>query len=232
MRVLIIIPAFNEEGNIKSVIKSIREASLDFDIIVINDCSTDDTETVAKSLNVDVISLPLNLGIGGAVQTGFQYAYNNNYDIAIQIDGDGQHNPKYIKELIGPLSKGDADVVNGSRFIDKKGFQSKFFRRLGIRFFQLLINILVRCNITDSTSGFRAYNAKAIELLKDRYPIDFPEPEAIIILKKRKFRIIEVPVEMENRTAGISSISTFKSIYYMVKVTISIIVEFLRSNNG
>jgi len=232
MKVLIIVPAFNEEGNIKSVIKSIREVSLDIDIIVINDCSTDNTEAVAKSLNVDVISLPLNLGIGGAVQTGFQYAYNNNYDIAIQIDGDGQHNPKYIKELIGPLSKGDADVVNGSRFIDKKGFQSKFFRRLGIRFFQLLINILVRCNITDSTSGFRAYNTKAIELLKDRYPIDFPEPEAIIILKKRKFRIIEVPVEMENRAAGISSISTFKSIYYMVKVTISIIVEFLRSNNG
>lgn len=232
MKVLIIIPAFNEEGNIKSVIKSIREASLDFDIIVINDCSTDDTEAVAKSLNVDVISLPLNLGIGGAVQTGFQYAYNNNYDIAIQIDGDGQHNPKYIKKLIDPLNKGDVDVVNGSRFIDKKGFQSKFFRRLGIRFFQLLINILVRCNITDSTSGFRAYNAKAIELLKDQYPIDFPEPEAIIILKKRKFRIIEVPVEMENRAAGISSISTLKSIYYMVKVTISIIVEFLRSNNG
>ncbi len=232
MRVLIIVPAFNEEGNIETVITNIREISKDFDIVVINDCSKDKTEYIARSLKVNVISLPMNLGIGGAVQAGFKYAYENNYDIAIQVDGDGQHNPKYIKKLIFPLKKGDADVVNGSRFIDKKGFQSNFFRRLGIRFFQLLINILVRCNITDSTSGFRSYNAKAIELLKDNYPIDFPEPEAIIFLKKRQFRIIEVPVQMESRVAGISSISAFKSIYYMIKVSVSIIIEFVRSNNG
>lgn len=232
MRVLIIVPAFNEEGNIETVITNIRKVSSDFDILIINDCSTDRTEYIAKSLEVNIISLPINLGIGGAVQTGFKYAYENNYDIAIQVDGDGQHNPRYITTLLDPLSNKSADVVNGSRFIDKKGFQSNFFRRLGIRFFQLLVNILVKCNITDSTSGFRAYNAKAIELLKDNYPTDFPEPEAIIFLKKRQFRIIEVPVQMESRGAGISSISAFKSIYYMIKVSISIIVEFLRSNNG
>ena len=209
MRVLIIIPAFNEEGNIDTVITNIRKVSKDFDIVVINDYSKDNTEYIARSLKVNVVSLPMNLGIGGAVQAGFKYAYENNYEIAIQVDGDSQHNPKYIKNLILPLKKGDADVVNGSRFIDKKGFQSNFFRRLGIRFFQLLINILVRCNITDSTSGFRAYNAKAIELLKDNYPTDFPEPEAIIFLKKRQFRIIEVSVQIESRVGGVSSIIAF-----------------------
>ena len=232
MKILIIVPAFNEEGNIHGVIKKIREASSEYDIVVINDCSTDRTESTAKSLGVEVISLPINLGIGSTVQTGFKYAFQNKYDIAVQVDGDGQHNPAHINALIEPIKQNEADVVIGSRYIKKKGFQSFFLRRLGIRIFKFLNNILLRQNITDSTSGFRAYNAKSIELLKDNYPSDFPEPEAIVMLKKRKFRMREVPVEMEVRDKGVSSITGIKSIYYMIKVTIAIFIEYLRRSDG
>lgn len=232
MKKLAIIPAYNEEGNIEAIVKKIRMHSPDFDIVVINDCSTDNTKSKAEGLAANVISLPINLGIGGAVQTGFKYAYYNNYQLAVQVDGDGQHNPKYLEDLIKPLVDNKADVVIGSRFIAKRGFQSMFFRRLGIRIFQLLYKILIREIITDGTSGFRAYNAKAIELLKDNYPTDYPEPEAIIILRKNKIKILEVAVEMDTRHQGISSITGFKTIYYMIKVTMSILIEYLRSYNG
>jgi glycosyltransferase involved in cell wall biosynthesis len=232
MRTLIIIPAYNEEGSIEGVIRKIRAASREYDIVVINDCSTDHTRERAGSLGVAVISLSVNLGIGGAVQTGFKYAYYNRYDAAVQVDGDGQHNPQFVKRLLEPIGSGLADVVVGSRFIHKKGFQSGRLRRLGIRLFQLLNNVLLRQNITDSTSGFRAYNAGAIALLQENYPSDYPEPEALFLLKKREFRIAEVPVEMNSRDAGTSSISGLKSVYYMIKVTISILVECLRKKDG
>ncbi len=232
MKTLIIVPAYNEEGNIENVIQRIRGASSDYDIVVINDCSKDGTKEKAEAMGVPVISLPVNLGIGGAVQTGFLYAYYNNYDVALQLDGDGQHNPEYVKELIAPIERGDADVVIGSRFIQKKGFQSHWLRRVGIRLFQVLNNLLLRQNITDSTSGFRAYNAESISLLQRLYPSDFPEPEALFILKRRGFHIVEIPVEMNSREAGISSITGIKSLYYMIKVFTSIIIEFMRGKDG
>ncbi len=232
MKTLIIVPAYNEEGNIENVIARIRRASSEYDIVVINDCSKDRTKEKAEACGVPVVSLPVNLGIGGAVQTGFLYAYYNQYDVALQLDGDGQHNPEYVKELIAPIEKGEADVVIGSRFIQRKGFQSHWLRRVGIRTFQVLNNLLLKQNITDSTSGFRAYNAAAIRLLQRLYPSDFPEPEALFILKRCGFHIVEIPVEMNSREAGISSISGFKSLYYMIKVTTSIIIEFMRGKNG
>lgn len=232
MKTLIIVPAYNEEGNIENVIQRIRDASSDYDIVVINDCSKDRTKEKAEALGIPVISLPVNLGIGGAVQTGFLYAYYNGYDVALQLDGDGQHNPGYVKDLIAPIEAGEADVVIGSRFIQKKGFQSHWLRRVGIRTFQVLNNLLLRQNITDSTSGFRAYNAKAIALLQRLYPSDFPEPEALFILKRCGFHIVEIPVEMNSREAGVSSISGIKSLYYMIKVTTSIIIEFMRGKDG
>ena len=232
MKTLIIVPAYNEEGNIENVIQRIRGASSDYDIVVINDCSKDGTKEKAEAMGVPVISLPVNLGIGGAVQTGVLYAYYNNYDVALQLDGDGQHNPEYVKELIAPIERGDADVVIGSRFIQKKGFQSHWLRRVGIRLFQVLNNLLLRQNITDSTSGFRAYNAESISLLQRLYPSDFPEPEALFILKRRGFHIVEIPVEMNSREAGISSITGIKSLYYMIKVFTSIIIEFMRGKDG
>lgn len=232
MKTLIIVPAYNEEGNIENVIQRIRGASSDYDIVVINDCSKDRTKEKAEAMGVPVISLPVNLGIGGAVQTGFLYAYYNGYDVALQLDGDGQHNPEYVKDLIAPIGNGEADVVIGSRFIQKKGFQSHWLRRVGIRMFQVLNNVLLRQNITDSTSGFRAYNAKAVALLQRLYPSDFPEPEALFILKRCGFHIVEIPVEMNSREAGVSSISGVKSLYYMIKVTTSIIIEFMRGKDG
>ena len=232
MKTLIIVPAYNEEGNIENVIQRIRDASSDYDIVVINDCSKDRTKEKAEALGVPVISLPVNLGIGGAVQTGFLYAYYNGYDVALQLDGDGQHNPGYVKDLIAPIEAGEADVVIGSRFIQKKGFQSHWLRRVGIRTFQVLNNLLLRQNITDSTSGFRAYNADAIALLQRLYPSDFPEPEALFILKRCGFHIVEIPVEMNSREAGVSSISGIKSLYYMIKVITSIMIEFMRGKDG
>lgn len=232
MKKLMVVPAYNEEGSIEGVIRKIRSASPDYHIVVIDDCSRDATRERAESLDVPVISLPVNLGIGGAVQTGFKYAHYNGYDVAVQVDGDGQHDPRFVERLLEPICRDRADVVVGSRFITRKGFQSGKMRRLGIRLFQLLNNLLLRQNITDSTSGFRAYNARAIALLQENYPSDFPEPEALFLLKKRGFRIVEVPVEMNTREAGTSSISGIKSAYYMIKVTISIIVEFLRKEDG
>jgi glycosyltransferase involved in cell wall biosynthesis len=232
MRILIVVPAFNEEENIEKVIKSINDASAAYDIVVIDDCSTDRTREKAESLGVTVISLPINLGIGGAVQTGFMYAHYNRYDVAVQVDGDGQHDPEFVKYLIQPIQRGDADVVIGSRFINKTGFQSRRMRRMGIKLFQFLNNLLLKQNITDSTSGFRAYNTKAIARVQETYPRDYPEPEALFFLKRRGFRIKEVPVEMSVRGGGTSSISGLKSVYYMVKVTISIIIECLRKKNG
>jgi len=228
MKKLIIIPAYNEAENIGSLIQQLKKEGLS-DILVIDDGSTDNTQEIVHPLDVTYISLPINLGIGGAVQTGFRYACENHYDIAVQVDGDGQHNPSYIEDLIRPILRDQADVVIGSRFIKKKGFQSSICRRTGIRILQLLNHLLTGQHITDSTSGFRAYSFKAITFLAENYSVDFPEPEAIISLLKKGFRIVEVPVMMRMRELGSSSISGLKSIYYIYKVIVSIIIEYFRS---
>ena len=231
-RILAIVPAFNEEENIASVISDLNGASID--ILVINDASTDDTSHIARSTGAaEVIDLPVNLGIGGAVQTGFKYAARNRYNIAIQFDGDGQHKAGEIKKLTGPIATGGADVVIGSRFLGGgKGFKSTFSRRLGIRLLQVICRIIIGKKITDSTSGFRAYNRRAFEFLSDFYPEDYPEPESVVLLGKEGYRILEVPVVMGERKGGSSSIHGLLSFYYMIKVILSMLITFTRKNIG
>lgn len=224
MKKLIIIPAYNEEKNIVGVVKNVKKYAPDFDYIVVNDCSTDNTIKVCKENNIEVISLPVNLGIGGAVQTGFIYAYRNNYDIAVQLDGDGQHNPRYLNKLVEMIERKEADMVIGSRFIEKKGFQSTFLRRVGINYFYKLLRLCCGVEIYDTTSGFRACSKPVIRYFASSYPEEFPEPESIITLKMERFKIAEVPVIMEERNGGISSIRSLKSIYYMIEVTLAILL--------
>ncbi len=227
MKVLMIIPAYNEEKNILKTIDSIEKTKIkdvDLDYIVINDGSTDNTREVLINNNAKFIDLVCNLGIGGAVQTGFKYAFYNNYDIAIQFDGDGQHNPEYIKDLIEGIKNGN-DLVVGSRFVKKiDTFKSTTMRRFGINFLSSLIKICTGKTIKDPTSGFRACNKKIIELFAHDYPSDYPEPDTLVVLLKNNFKVLEVPVEMEERKHGKSSITFLKSIYYMIKVSTSIII--------
>lgn len=225
-KILIIIPAYNEEKSIRNVILSIKQANQNYDCLVINDGSKDNTQAEAESAGqATVVQLPSNLGIGGAVQTGFKYASYKNYDYAIQFDGDGQHIATEIPKLLSPLQAGEVDVCIGSRFVEKTdGFQSTFMRRIGIRVFEIMNRLLIQKRITDSTSGFRAYNKAVIEFLAANYPTDYPEPETIILLGKNDFRIKEVSVEMEERQGGISSISGLKSAHYMIKVILAMLM--------
>ncbi|NOU98193.1 glycosyltransferase [Paenibacillus sp. LMG 31456] len=229
-KILIVIPAFNEQNNIQKVIWDIRESGADYDILVINDCSHDGTSINArKSEGVKVVDLPYNLGIGGAVQTGFKYALANGYDYMVQVDGDGQHMPKEVIKLYEAMVQSGSDMVIGSRFLDIKSFQTTWSRRLGIKVFYYLFRLLIQTKVTDSTSGFRMYNRKSIHLLSKYYPDDYPEPDAIILLKKHGLHISEVGVEMREREHGTSSITPIKSPYYMAKVILSIFFSYTRT---
>ena len=229
-RILIIIPAYNEEKNIAKVIYSLINANPDYECLVVNDGSKDNTQREAEATGLGtVIQLPSNLGIGGAVQTGFKYAFYNDIDYAIQFDGDGQHLASEIPKILAPLKTNDYDVCIGSRFVEKTlGFQSTFMRRIGIRIFEWMSRVLIRKKITDSTSGFRAYNKQAIAFLAANYPTDYPEPETVILLGKNDFRIREVSVEMIERQGGESSISGLKSAHYMVKVILAMLMTAQR----
>ncbi len=230
IKILIIVPAFNESGNIARTISDIKNQNLPLDIVVIDDGSTDTTVREAIAEGANVVSLPFNLGIGGAVQTGFKYALKHDYDIAIQMDGDGQHDGNFLVKLINPILEHQADMVVGSRFIeDNGGFKSSFARRIGIRFFVSLINFLTGLKITDPTSGFRAHNKKMIATFARSYPQDFPEPEAIVVAKHMGAQINEVSVLMRRREDGSSSIRHMKSVYYMVKVTFAICLHMIQS---
>ena len=220
---LIIIPAYNESENLPKLFSALIEAEGDFDIIVINDCSRDNTEAICINHNIKVVSLPVNLGIGGAVQTGYRYALYNNYDIAIQIDGDGQHDPKFIPYLIKRIKEGNHLCI-GSRFIENEGFQSSKIRRVGIKYFSWLIKLLTGTLITDPTSGYRACSREVIKLFANDYPKDYPEPETVVTVLKNKLRVSEMPVIMNAREGGKSSITSLKGIYYMIKVTIAILI--------
>jgi len=229
MREIIIIPAFNEEANIVAVLSAIAAEAPDFGVVVVNDGSTDGTSAAARAVRgVKVIDLPVNLGIGGAVQTGFLYARDHGCSLAVQVDGDGQHLPSEIRKIAAPVRAGEADTVIGSRFLDKARYPGGLFRRAGIAVFQLVNRALLGERITDSTSGFRAYNRKAIELLAESYPDDYPEPEAVYILRRKGLRVREVPVEMRTRAGGRSSITLGRSLYYMVKVNLAILIMNLR----
>jgi glycosyltransferase involved in cell wall biosynthesis len=229
-KILFIIPAFNEEKSIIKTVQSIKKFNSDWDVIVINDGSKDSTEKLCRDNKISIATLPMNLGIGGAVQTGYKYALNNNYDIAIQFDGDGQHNVDYVQNIIKDIQNETYDFIIGSRFIDgnRKGFISSRLRRIGIRLISLTIRILTGRKITDPTSGFRAANRKVIQTFADSYPIEFPEPESVTLLLKQKYRIKEVPVLMYDRQGGTSSIHTWKSVYYMINVLLSLVIVSLK----
>lgn len=228
MKKIAIIPAYNESASIVSTINDIKENAPDFDYVVINDRSTDNTYKVCIDNGINVLNLPLNLGIGGAVQTGYWYALENGYDIAVQFDGDGQHDAKYLETMAQYLVENECDMVIGSRFITKEGFQSSSARRMGIKYFAVLIKLLTGQKITDPTSGFRMANRKIIELFSNVYPKDYPEPETVVAILDKKYKVKELPVVMRAREEGVSSISMKKSIYYMVKVSLAMIIERIR----
>lgn len=227
MKILLIIPAYNEQENILKTCKSIEESGQNIDYIVINDGSTDNTEKILQENNINHIKLVKNLGIGGAVQTGYKYAYENNYDIAIQFDGDGQHDVNYVPKICEPLINGQADMCIGTRYLDKSAskFQSTFMRRLGANIISICIKIFARKKITDPTSGFRAVNKKVIEEFAKNYPIEYPEPESTVSLLVNGYKVEEVPVSMNERTGGVSSIRLWKTVDYMIKVVLAIIID-------
>ena len=227
--ILAIVPAYNEEDSISGVIDDIKSHLPEADIVVINDASTDGTANAVRSKNgVRLIDLSINLGIGGAVQTGFRYALNANYNIAVQIDGDGQHMASEVRKVLTPVIDGIADMSIGSRYLEKKGFLSSPMRRLGNFIFKIVNSTLIQQRITDNTSGFRAYSREAIKFLTRYYPSDYPEPESVVLLAKNGFRIKEVPVIMKERTAGESSITPLRTVYYMFKVMLAIFARFSR----
>ena len=219
-----IIPAYNEAGSIKNVIHSVRNSDIQADIVVINDASKDDTAVEAAQEGVNVISLPINLGIGGAVQTGYKYACAAGYDIAVQVDGDGQHDGKDLGKVVAGVMSGEADIIVGSRFVQESGYRPSLSRGLGIRFFSKLVSKIIKMSVTDTTSGFRAINRKGIVLFARYYPGDYPEVETLVYAASRGLVIKEVPVQMQHRQHGKSSISLFNGFYYMVKVTIMLLL--------
>jgi len=221
---LIIIPAYNESGNLPVLVDEIKRKAPGYDYVIINDGSTDRTTELCEEQGFHVINLPTNLGIGGAVQTGYRYAKRMKYDIAIQLDGDGQHDPGFLDVLIAPLLSGKADFVIGSRFIEREGFQSSKMRRAGISWLGFFIRMVSGVKISDVTSGFRAANKKVIDSFCAYYPYDYPEPETVCLLSKGEYRIEEIAVQMRERNAGRSSIRLFKTAYYMVKVTLAILI--------
>ena len=227
MKCLIIIPAYNEAANIEKVINNIVQNYPQYDYVIINDGSTDKTEKVCVNAGYQVLNLPINMGIGGAVQTGYRYAKKNNYDAAVQIDGDGQHDVAFLEDMLKLLETGEADVVIGSRFVQKEGFQSSQIRRVGIRFLSILARILTGVQVRDITSGYRVVNRRFIEIYANDYPADYPEPEAMIIAAVHGGVIKEYPVVMRERENGTSSITFKKSVYYMIKVTLAMLVRRL-----
>ena len=231
-RVLIIIPAHNEEKSIQKTVESVLTTNHDY--IVINDGSNDATQSILEKNNYNHIDLAFNLGIGGAVQTGYKYAYSKNYDIAIQFDADGQHDINYIHNLIDPITQNKADLVIGSCFINKnaESQRSSKIRRFGIRLLSGTIKILSGKRIYDPTSGFRAANRKIIKRFANNYPLEYPEPISNFeLLCNKKLRIKEVPVKMNKRTAGKSSIHSWKSVYAAINVFLSIIILSLGRKN-
>jgi glycosyltransferase involved in cell wall biosynthesis len=223
-----IVPALNEEETVGRVIDEIRAFDPGFDIVVVDDGSTDRTAGVAADRGAHVLRLPFNLGIGGAMQTGFRFAFEQGHDVAVQIDGDGQHDPSQLSKILGPVLAGEADLCVGSRFTGDGAYRSSFARRVGIKIFAGVVSAVVRQKVTDTTSGFRAVNRKGIALFAVDYPHDYPEVEATVMCVKHKLRLMEVPVTMRERGGGASSITVLRSVYYMTKVLLAIFVGLFR----
>ena len=228
---LVIIPALNEEKSVGDVIAMIKRAA-SVDIVVISDGSTDRTAEVARHAGAFVIELPMNLGIGGAMQTGYLYAHRHGYQYAIQIDADGQHDPADLPRMLEHARNNEGDMVLGSRYVEKTSYRSSASRRIGMVLLATLVRLAVGYPIYDTTSGYRVVNRRVIELFSRYYPIDYPEVEVLVLLHRHKLRILEVAVEMKERQAGVSSITMVKSAYYMLKVSLAIILEMLRKTSA
>ena len=224
-----IVPAFNEQDAVGRVIEEIRAYDAGFEIVVVDDGSIDNTSEVARAHRAHVVRLPFNLGIGGAVQTGFRFAYENGFELAVRLDGDGQHDASQLDVVLAPVLEGRVDIAVGSRYLERgNGYQSSATRRLGIRILARTVSLLTRQRITDPTSGFQALDRKAITLFAADYPHDYPEVEALVLLLRHRLRLCEVPVSMRPRASGQSSIRTFSSVYYMVKVLLALFVGSFR----
>ncbi len=231
-KIAVIIPAYNEEESIADVIDSVHAMQMqgvELIPVVVNDCSKDRTADIAADKDCVLLDLPVNLGIGGAVQSGFRYAFEQGFDYAVQMDGDGQHPASEIPKLYDALKNSAANVAIGSRFIEGEGFQSTGMRRLGINYLKNLIRLLTGFSVLDNTSGFRMLDPVALELVNDYYPDEYPEPESIILYLKKGLKIVEVPVSMRERQGGVSSIRYFDQLYYMIKVSLAIIYSYIRN---
>lgn len=228
VRRVAIVPALNEVATIGRVIQEIRAVDSGFEILVVDDGSTDGTQAEAERAGALVARLPYNVGIGGAVQTGYQYARDHGFQVAVQVDGDGQHDAGELARLLEPIAAGRADMVVGSRFLDVREYRASFARRLGIHLLSWLVTLITRQRMTDPTSGFRAVNRRGIVLFASNYPHDYPEAEAYVVASRHKLRIVEVPVVMRERSAGRSSITAARSLYYMVKVTLALLISLFR----
>jgi glycosyltransferase involved in cell wall biosynthesis len=223
-----IVPAYNEERNIGRVVEELRAFDPGLDVVVVSDGSVDDTVAAAEAAGARVLRLPFNLGIGGAVQTGFKYAWEQGYGLAVRCDGDGQHVPSELPKVIAPVVAGEADIAVGSRFAGGQGYQSSATRRIGIRLLATVVSAIARQRVTDTTSGFQALNRRALQLFAADYPHDYPEVEGMVMTIKHRLRLVEVPVEMREREHGRSSITTLRSVYYMAKVLVALFVGLFR----
>jgi len=228
-RIVAVVPAYNEVEAIGRVVDEIRAADPRLDVVVVDDASPDDTARVARAHGATVLSLPFNVGIGGAVQTGFRYALAHGYDLAVRLDGDGQHDAREIPKLLEPVERGDADFVIGSRFVEARGsYRPPFARRMGIRLFARVVSVLGGQRVTDTTSGFVALDRIGIDLFAREYPHDYPEVEATLVALKSGLRLAHVQVETRERESGASSITFVRSVYYIVKVMLALLVSSLR----
>jgi glycosyltransferase involved in cell wall biosynthesis len=230
VRRIAIVPAYNEAGNVGRVVDELRAFDAGLDVVVVSDGSVDRTADVAAEHGAHVVRLPFNLGIGGAVQTGFKYAWEQGYELAVRCDGDGQHDPAELPKVLEPVLAGTADIVVGSRFVGDRGYRSSAARRVGIRLLATIVSAIARQRVTDTTSGFQALNRKALALFAADYPHDYPEVEGMVMTIKHKLRLQEVPVRMREREHGQSSITALRSIYYMAKVLLALFVGLFRRN--
>jgi glycosyltransferase involved in cell wall biosynthesis len=228
LRCLAIVPAYNEEASVGSVIHELRALEPDLEVVVVDDGSSDRTAAIAASAGARVVSLPFNVGIGGAVQTGYQYALEHGFELAIQVDGDGQHDPSEIASVLEPVLDGRADLAVGTRFAKGGGYRGTRVRRVGIRIFAAIVSLMVGQRVSDTTSGFRAVNRKALRLFAAEYPHDYPEVESIVLLSRHGLRMVEVPVQMRVRETGNSSITTLRAAYYMIKVLLALFIGLFR----
>lgn len=234
MRVLVVVPAYNEEKSLPALLREVQQLaaseSLQLDVAVIDDASRDRTAKVARDAGVRVVRLCRNLGIGGAVQTGLKLAQREGFDCAVQMDGDGQHPPSELGKLLSALAQEPTpDIVIGSRYVDHQGFQSTFLRRTGIHWLRLLLRVVIGSKATDPTSGYRLYGPRALRLFAQTYPHDYPEPEALVLAHAAGLRVCEIPVVMRERQGGQSSIKSLQAPYYLLKVTIAVLLAFARS---